>query len=815
MRTVLQDLRFGLRLLRNSPGFAVVSVLTLGLGIAANTTVFSWIDSVLLHPFGSSSDRLAVLETIMAGAPNGANQVSYVDYRDYRKSLKSIDGIAVHREDVFSLGEGVGTQGIWGELVSGNYFEVLGVKPARGRAFTAEEDSDRLGAYPVAVISDHLWRTRFRSDPGVVGKTLRVNRHPLTIVGVAPPDFHGTMPGLAFEIWIPVTMGVELGAMGDATFRNRSGRNLYTMVRLKRGVSVEQARAEVSTLARNLASAFPDTNRGVAATVLPIWRMHTGAPDLLLAPLRILMAVSVVVMLIVCANVANLLLARTVSRQRELGIRLALGAGRARLARQLLTETFVLAGAGALAALPLAAWMAEALPSLVPPVGAPVLVGFSLNTRILSFTILACMAAALISGAAPALFSLRSDVNETLKKGGRSGMAAAHSHRARGALVVAEVALAMVALAGAGLFVRSFRNARAIDPGFDRDHVLLARFYLTSSAYSNDEAQQFCLRLREGMRTAPGVTDVNYADYAPLGSSAGPYHAVEIEGYVPAPGEQVQVNRTIVAPGHFRLLRIPLLQGRDFTEHDEAQSAPVMIVNETFARRFFGGADPVGRKVKRWGVWHTVVGMVKDSKYFNPVGPALAHFYMPFRQRYDGMDVYFFIRTEGDPRRALAVLRREVAAAGPNAGAYHAMTLRDWTEVTLLAQKVAASLLVVLGLISLALATVGLYSVMAYAVTQRTQEIGVRMALGAQPREVLGAVLRQGMKLAAAGLVIGTAAAFALTRLAANMLVKVSAADPATFAAAAAFLAAVALIASYLPAWRATRVDPVVALRWE
>ncbi|HVX65473.1 MAG TPA: ABC transporter permease, partial [Bryobacteraceae bacterium] len=703
----------------------------------------------------------------------------------------------------------------WGELVSGNYFDVLGIKPVVGRTFTREEDGNRPGAYPVVVISHRLWRTRFHSDPAVAGKALRVNRRPLAIAGVAPPDFHGTMPGLAFDIWMPVTMGVALGEFDDSVFRYRGYRNLYALVRLKPGVTIAQARAEAAAVARNFAREYPQTNRLVQATVLPLWEMHTGAPELLLGPLRILMAVSALVLLIVCANVANLLLARSIARRRELAVRLALGAGRARLARQLLTETFVLAGAGALAALPIASWMADSLPSLVPNVGVSVAFGFALNARILVFTVLVCVVTALAAGAAPALLSLRGDVNETLKSGGRSGMAGAGSHRARGILVVTEVALATVALVGAGLFLRSFHNARRVDPGFDRDNVLLARFYLRSSAYSRQEIRQFFLRLSERLQTSPGVRDVSYSDFAPLGSSAGPYTSIEVEGYAPGRDEPMNVNRSFVAPGYFRVLRIPLAAGREFNRADDARSAPVVIVNRMFARRFFHGADPLGRRIRCWGQWHTVVGLARDTKHYDPVGPPLAHFYVPILQRDSGLDAYVFIRTYGDPTRALSSLRREVAAAGPDAGAYHAMTLMDWTEVTLLPQKVAASLLGVLGLISLTLAAVGLYSVMSYAVTQRTQEIGVRMALGARPREVLLRVLRAGMGLTAAGLAIGFAGAFAVTRLAASMLINVSPADPATFGGVALFLAAVATLATFLPAWRATKVDPMVALRWE
>jgi|BarGraNGADG00212_1021973.scaffolds.fasta_scaffold11440_1 predicted permease len=817
MRTLVQDLRFGLRSFLSSPGFTAVTVLTLALGIAFNTTVFSWVNGLLLRPFpgATGGDRLAVMEMVTDSAPNGGNQTSWLDYRDYRANLKSLAGLAVHREDVFSLGTAANSQAVWGELVSGNYFNVLGVRPALGRVFTPREDGDQPGAYPVAVISHRLWRSRFRGDPAVIGKILRVNQRELTVVGVAPPAFRGTMPGLAFDIWVPLTMGKELGMLGDSSLRSRTSRGLYALVRLRPGVDIAQARAEAVTFSRSLTAAFPKTNLGITATILPVWEFHSAAPGLLMRPLRILMVISVLLLLIVCANVTNLLLARSTARRKELSIRLALGAGGWRLSRQLLTEAALLAGAAALAGLLMASWMADVLPALVPKISAPIALGFSLDGRVLAFTILICTLAALLSGVLPALFWFRSDVNETLKESGRGGSRGVHSHRTRNLLVVSEVSLATLALIGAGLFVRSFQSASHIDSGMDRNNVVLARFYLSGTGLSTANQRQFCIRLRDRLRSVPGVEDASYSDYPPLGASGGPYDDVEVEGYAPARNESMNVNRYQVSPGYFGLLRTPLVEGRDFNANDDPKAAPVIVVNQSFARKYFHGGAALGRRVRAGRVWCNVIGVARDSKYFDIAEAPRPHFFIPFLSvPSGGQQAYFFIKA-GQPDVVMAGLRREVMAVEPSAVAFDVMMLTDWTDITLLPQKAAASLAAGLGLISLLLAAVGLYSVMAYAVTQRTQEIGIRMALGAQPRDVLGDILRRGMGLTAIGLAAGLAASFAATRLIAGMLVNVSATDPATFAGGALFLVAVAALASYLPARRATKVDPMVTLRAE
>jgi len=792
MRTLVQDLRFGLRVSLESPGFTLVAVLTLAVGIAASTTVFSWIDNVLVRPIPgvTNGHELLSYESL---TPNGEFMTSsYPDYQDLRDHLKLLSGIAMTRPDPLSIGEEDRAERVWGELVTGNYFAVLGVKPVLGRFFSPEEYGDKQGGYPVAVLSYSLWKRRFGGDPGAIGSTMRVNRQPLTIIGVAPPEFRGTLPGLAFEIFVPLVMAPQLNVMPDWMLRDRHTRNLAGLARPKPGVTVEQASAELGALARQLAKEHPDVSEGVGGALMPVWKAHVGVQGALLAPLQMLMAVCGVVLLIVCANVANLLLARSTGRHREFGVRLALGAGRGRLVRQLLTEGLLLALMGGLASLPMGMWMAGALAYLVPSGGLPIAQVVEMNGDVFAFTLLLCVVACVVSGMAPALHTARADPNDALKDGGRSGSTGKRSQWLNGLLVVSEVALALVAIIGAGLFARSFQRARQIDPGFDASHMLVSNLALSTAGYAVPDRKQFCFRLRERLERQPGIVGVSYADYVPLGLDPGSWEELDIEGYEKSRSENMQLYRNVVAPGYFKMLGIPFAMGRDFTEQDDL-TKPVtlaMIVNETFARRYFGGGYPIGRKVHGWGEWFTVVGVVKDSKYHTPNESPQPYFYVPFKQVYRAdLGIAIYVRTAGDPNQALGMLRREVRAMDPNVSVYDAMPLTEYIAGSLIVQRIAAWMLGVLGTVALVLAAVGLYSVMAYMVTQRRQEIGIRMALGAGWGDVLGLVVRQGMVLTGVGLAAGILAAGAVTRLAAGLLVNVSATDPLIFGGAALFLA--------------------------
>ena len=809
MRGILEDLRYALGILRRTPALTAVAVLTLALGIAVTTTVFGWIDGMVLHPFHGATDdgQLAVLESVRASGIEDPN-VSYFDCRDFQENLRSISGLALNQQAPASVGDGENAYSAWFELVSGNYFDVLGVKPVLGRAFARDEYGDRAQTF-TGVISYRLWKGYFRSDASVLGRTVRINRYPVTIVGVAPPEFHGDMPGIAMDGWIPALLTGE---------RERDARSFRAIVRLKPGVSVSEANAEAATVAARLARAFPKTNEGIGARVVPIWKAQSGVSGILASPLAILGAACGLVLLIACANVANLLLVRSAARQREFGIRAALGAGPGRLSRQLISESLLLAALATLAGLPLALWFQNVLVYLVPPTGLPVYFDVHPSARVFLFAALVCLASALISGLPPVFQSVRRSVVDALKQTGRGDTQSGYSRRISALLVVAEVGLALATLMTLGLFLRSLYGLQNTPAGFDHRNVTVCRLFLVTNNYTPTEEQQFSRRLRERLLAAPGVTGAAYSDSIPLGFGLGKWTDVIVEGYAARPGENLDVHHASVSPGYFDLLRVPLLAGRDFRPQDNENVPRVMIVNQSFARRFFDGRDPLGHRVQIDGKPFTIVGMVKDSKYYSLSEAPQPYFYMSFDQVHEGSGeggVALYARTNGDARGFVPVLRREMLAIDPNSAGLTAMALSDYISAAWFGPRLGSLLLAVLGVISMLLAGVGLYGVMAYSVSQRTREIGIRMALGADPEGVLWMVLRRGLLLALSGIAAGLAIALAATPQIASLLYRVSPADPVSIAGAALFLIGVAVLASLIPALRATRVDPMVALRQE
>ena len=815
LEQIAQDFRYGLRSMRSAPALTFVAIITLSLGIAANTTVFSWIRSVLLNPLPGAAqpERVFALESVTPGGD--WVPTSYPDYRDTRDYTKLFDSFSVSSPMTVAVGNDEAVEQLRAELVSGSFFDLLRVRPEAGRFFVAAENEDAQNAHPVVVISHGFWVSHYQRDPSVVGSTIRINRHLYTIIGVAPDGFYGSMPGLAFQMWPLATMHSQLNATGDRMLQDRKARMFRVLARPKPGVTYEQALAEVQAFGHRMAEADADTNQGMGLNLLPMWKSHYGIQEAMLGPLTILMATAVMLLLIVCANVANLLLTRATSRQKEFSARLALGAGRARLIRQVLTESFLFTLIATLLGLFLAYQLTGGLQYLFPAEGRSWLSRPPMDPGVLLFTLALTLCIAILAGIAPALHSAKGNVNETLKEGGRTGTSR-HLQGLRNVLVVSEMALAVVALIGAGLFVKSFRMARAIHPGFEAKGVAIAQFHMFSAGYDWQQADSFCQRLREQLEREPGVTAVSYADYVQLSLGAYSWEDLQIEGYVPGTSENMKIYRSLVAPGYFQTMKIPLLEGRDFTLQDDRDHDPVMIVNNEFVRRFLRNQYAIGAKVQGWGRWFRIIGVAQDSKIMRPTEDARPFFYVPIRQIYRPEMTYtFFVRTSGSMNDALTSLRRDAHAVDAASAPLNLTTLQEFILQSLFSIKIAADLLTILAGTAIFLTAIGLYSVMAYSVARRTNEIGIRMSLGARATDILGMVVGQGLLLGFAGLSAGAVVAVTLAPLLRSSLVSVSPADPAVYAAAAGFALVIVITATAIPARRAMRVDPMVALRYE
>jgi len=813
-----KDVRFAARSLRKSPGFTVATVLIFALGIGANATLFGWIRPLRfdLLPGATEPDRLVAVENF-ADSGNAAGEpltTSFLDFVDYRDHLRLMDVTAIGR-GALAVGDERASERIWCEMVSGNFFDVLGVQAEVGRVFSDAEKADTQNAHPVVVISHSFWQARYGGNPVAVGSTLLINRVPFTIIGVAPPRFLGTQPGLAYQLWLPLSMYGAVTHTGTWMLQDRNTRNFMLLGRLKPGVTIEQARGEIAALAASMAEANRE-DRGVGATVVALWHARFGPQHQLLRPLTVLMAACGVLLLIVCANVANLQLARASTRQKEFSIRLALGSGRQGLARLLLIESLLLASAGAALGLVIAHWLGDGLQWLLPNVATPTRVEPPFAAEVFVFTVGLAVVVSAVAGVAPALHAARSNLNDALKTGGRTGAAGARSHRLRGALVVAEVTLAVVALVAAAMFLKSFQAARAASTGFSPEGQVLAQFNLSTAGYSAAEADSFQRRMTDTLLQQPGVTGVSYADSVPLGFHGGNWEEVQVEGYEPVPGENMKTYRNMIGPGYFDVMRIPLVSGRDFTLRDDRSAPSVMIVSEEFVRRFIPQGEVIGRKVRGWGRWFTVVGVVKDIKLQHVAEGARPFFYIPIQQEYrPEYGLTFHVRSEASAEETIGAVRRVAAAIDPALTLFDAQPMTEYIAGSLYGQKIAASILSVLGVVGLGLAAMGLHSVMAYAVAQRTAEIGVRVALGARPADIVSMVFRQGLRLALFGLAAGSAVAIALTQLASATLNTFVTADPTIYLWTALGTLVIAAAAMAVPVWRALRVNPIEALRAE
>jgi predicted permease len=812
----VMDVRYALRQLRRNPAVASAAILTLAIGIAANATVFSWTRAVLLDALPGAADPARVVAIEGVTPSSEWTPTSYPDFRDLRDQLRTVESMTVSFPVGLALGNDGAIERRWGELVSGNFFDVLRIQPQRGRFFSTAERGDAAGSPAVVVISHALWTSRYQSNPAIIGSAVRINRYPFTIIGVAPRGFHGSMPGNERELWVPATMISHLDPNGGSFLKDRKTRMFRVLARLAAAVTIEQARAELASTVSRLADVHPNTNRGMSAAMLPVSLSHYGFHDRLRGPLGMLTGACAVVLLIVCANMANLLLARAMNRRREMSLRLALGAPRARLVRQLVTESAVLTMAGAVLGLLVAMWLSGSLRWFVPDLAAPTLLRPHLDAGVLAFTAGLACAVTILAGIAPAWYVAREQLGDALGEGSRGTTGGARTGRLRGLLVASEMALTVVALVGAGLFMKSFFLARAVQPGFDSRGIAIGAVSLSAAGYDGPQGDAFMRAVRERLERQPGVTAVSYTDYVPLTVGAGSWEDLQIEGYAPDPSENMKIYRAVVAPGYFDVLKVPMREGRDFTIQDDDAHAPVMIVNEEFVRRFLHGGSVIGRKVEGWGKPFTIIGVVPDVKTYRLTERPTPYFYVPMRQIYrPEFPFTFLVRTSGSVEEAVTAIRREVESLEPAMPVFNAISLAEFTAAPLYEQKTAASLLTILASVALFLAAIGLYGVMAYSVAQRTKEIGIRFAMGAQRRDVLQLLARNAAALMLTGLAIGLTSAAALSRVVASMLFGVSPGDWAVYATASACIVMIAIVATGVPARRAMRVDPMVALRVE
>jgi predicted permease len=812
VHTLWQNLRYGARMLIKKPGFTLIAIISLALGVGANTAIFSVVNTALLRPLPvEDPDALVGLYRKIPQDPN-YNRFSYPNYVDVRDRNQAFESLAAYYFTPFNLSGNGQTERVYGEVVSGNYFSTLGVKMNQGRAFLPEEDRTP-NANPVVVIGYGLWQRRFGGDPSLVGKTITLNSYSFTVVGVGPPQFQGAEVGMIPEVFVPMMM--QSRAMPGRNWLDERGSSWLRVVgRLKTGVSVELARSEMSALGDRMKAEHPQVNDAFGIAVIHDFGIHPQFRDIARNFLLILMTVVGLVLLIACANVANLLLARAAERQQEISVRLALGAGRLRLIGQLLTESMLLAVLGGAAGLTIAPWLIAALSAAAAQADPMLsLVGFPLDRRVLAFTAAAVVLTGLIFGLAPAISASRTDLMKIIK--GDTAGGAPVRKRLRSVFVGAQVALSLTLLVAAGLFIRSLQSAQRINVGFDTERQLLLRFDLGLQGYNEERGRTFQRQLEQRVATLPGVQSVTFADTIPLELGADQDTGIVIDGYTPPGGMQgLSIYYNIVGANYFQTMNIPLVRGRDFGAQDHEKAPPVAIINEAAARRFWPNQPAVGKRVRYGsaGPEVEIIGVARDIKYLTLGEGPTPYLYKPMSQSYLS-SATLHARVSGDPSQLIAAVQGEIQALDKDLPVFGVKTMRQHLRGALLAPGLAATLLGAFGAAAMLLAAVGIYGVVSYAVTGRTREFGLRMALGAQARNVAWLALRGGMTPVWIGMAIGLAASLAVTRLLESFLYGVSAYDPITYAAAAVLLVAGALLASLIPARRATKVDPMVALR--
>jgi predicted permease len=812
IETTLQDLRFGLRMLRRSPGFSILAILCLTLGIGANAAVFSWVEGILFRPYPlvSHQERLVAVGGTSRDEPRGT-PLSWPDFQDLQRSCTLCETVFVSKITGTTLSIGDRAERTTGSIVSSNYFDAIGVPTVLGRGFLPGEDQGQ-SAHPVVVISYHLWQSRFRGDPQIIGKTERLDGVMHTIVGVAPMGFYGTFVGWGMNFWVPVSMEDTFEG-GGYKLEDRGARWIESYARLKPGVTQQQAQQEFAAISQRLEVSYPATNRGRGVRFWPLWQTPFNNAATLLPTLETMLVVVVCVLLIACANVGNLLLVRSFARRHEMSVRLAVGAGAARLWKQLLTEGLVLSLFGAVGGLLVAYWCRHALVLLFPARGGvQMYLPGELDWRVLAMSAAVCLATTLLMGLVPALQTGKIDLAQALKMEAAGVVGGRGRAWVRSGLVLVQVSLSFILLVGTGLLMQSLLMIRNTSPGFNARGVQYTGIDLVSVGYTPARAQTFQDELLERVRSLPGVESAAFSRMVPLSYVSSATAPIVVDGYTPPPEESPTVEYNEVGQDYFVTMGIPLVAGREFTRADDEKAALVAVVNETMAQRYWQGRNPLGQRLQLKGRWMQVVGIAKDSKYSSVREKPTPFFFVALRQN-NLRGGILNIRTPLAPQTMATALAREVRALDPNIAPYELITMQEQLERSTSPQMVAVTLVAVLGGLALLLAAIGLYGVMSYAVSQSTRELGLRMALGAGAPNVLRLVLSRGLALTGAGVLLGAATALLLTRLLGNLLYRVSPRNPLAFGSAFFVMIIAALAACFLPAWRATRTDPARALR--
>jgi macrolide transport system ATP-binding/permease protein len=811
-----KDIRYSLRGLLKRPGFTAVAIITLALGIGANSAIFSLVNTVLLRPLPVRNPEEIVSVAVRA-KNDSMLAFSYPNYKDFRDRNDTLSGLLLYRFAPLSLSEQGNNERVWSYEVSGNYFDMLGVQAMEGRTFRPEEDQGRL-AHPVVVLSHDFWTRRFGANRDLIGKDITLNNHAFKVIGVAPPGFKGTELVYSPDMWMPIAM-LEWAEPGANYLDDRSTNNFFGIGRLKPGVRLGQAQASLNLLAQQLAKEYPDTNEGQSILLTP--------PGLIIPEIRggvisftwILMGAVGLVLFIACINIAGLLLARAADRKKEIAIRLAMGASRLRLVRQLLTESILLSTIGGAIGLGLAVWIINLLLSFRPPLDFPLSMDIGVDWRVLLFAMTISLFTGVVFGLAPALQATRPALVPALKD--TTSQSGYRRSRFRNSLVVAQLALSLVLLIAAGLVARALQHLQTMNPGFDTRNTLTMSFDLGLQGYDKEKGQQFYKDVVSRVESLPGVRSASLISSLPLSLNYNS-NFVYIEGQPSERGANVPTAMVAAAgPKYFESMSTTLLTGREFTDQDRKDSEKVVVVNEAFVHQLLhdvkSTGDALGRRIsitEEKGPFVRIVGVVKDGKYFNISEEPRPFVWGPLSQNYNS-GASLIVRTTGPPQASIAAVRNAVHSIDPNLPVYDVKTMAEHMRLPLFPARIAAVVLGAFGFVALALAAIGIYGVTSYSVAQRTREIGIRMALGAQLGDVLRLIISQGLKLTALGVGLGLIGAFILTRALASLLYEVSATDPVTFVLVSVSLGVVALLASYFPARRATKVDPLVALRYE